>query len=273
MMHIDVERLTSSTIGAFVLEHADELELDLDEVEGDLGIDPAKDLFSVTIYGDGHPEDDSRVVLEMSAVVDKVLEELQEDESYRREEVSGHVLHRWADGEPTFAHIIATADPNRRLVVLGGSASDVVGAAEVIEGGRPSLRQALDRDAAAAALPAPGSIAFAYARGLPWVGDGEDPASAIARLSDRVRLELREADEVTSFDMLISAGSADDASNIVDVMRGVLALGQLLGDQEPEMRDLSRHIKVTGEGNDVHVTLQAASKELLECLGAVVDED
>ncbi len=47
IVHLDVERLLASTVGSFVLEHADEFDIDLgdlDELEEELGFDLRSDL-------------------------------------------------------------------------------------------------------------------------------------------------------------------------------------------------------------------------------------
>ena len=56
MVHADVEAWNASTIGSFVMEHAEDFDIDLDELDDfqeATGLDPREDLFSVTVYGWG----------------------------------------------------------------------------------------------------------------------------------------------------------------------------------------------------------------------------
>jgi hypothetical protein len=276
ILHVDVEALNESTLGEFLLDHADDLEIN--DIEEELGLDPTKDLFSVTVYGTGDPEEEAPVViLEMSSAVDELIEKLQEEEGYERLEVGGYRLHRWEqDGEIAIAHV-RRADDGRRLVVMSEEPGDIVEAMEVIDGERTSLARRLRRDddlPIARNLPRSGSLVFMYAAGMPWLANGDDPASQIVQRSDRMRFELRERGGEATADLTISARSESDAGNIGDVLRGLMALGELISGQDEEMDDVAEAlaaISISDDGNDITITLRCDTDELQDSLEELIE--
>ena len=80
LIHVDVERLLNSTIGRFLLEHAEELDIDLDDLDKmkrEVGVDPRTDLKGVTLYGTGdEPGEDAIIVAVTTDRVDEAIERL-----------------------------------------------------------------------------------------------------------------------------------------------------------------------------------------------------
>jgi hypothetical protein len=275
MVHLDVEAITDSSLGRYILEHGEEIDIDLDdldEIEEEIGIDPRRDILSATIYG-GRGEDESpTVILLMTPRADEVLEKMRDQEHYRRLKVDDYTLHRWEEDDRMYFHLRPDRRGERRIAVLSEDKSRVLDACRVLDGDRDSLadaRAADEDEAEAIGRPRRGSLVFAFAKGLPWLHDDDDPASAILQRSDRVLLEVRERGSTTMADLLISARSADDARNISDVVQGLLALGRIMAAEEPdldELGDILHDIKVESEHNDIRISLRIDSEKLTEHL-------
>jgi hypothetical protein len=66
VVHVDAEAWNASTIGRFIMDHAEEFDLDLDELEDfeeETGLDPLTDLLGVTAYGWGSGDTEQVVVV------------------------------------------------------------------------------------------------------------------------------------------------------------------------------------------------------------------
>ena len=267
LLHVDVEALVDSSVGGDILANAEMFDLELDEIEEELGLDPKEDFYSVTIYGEGDPDDeeDLVVMLETSPRVDDVLDALSNEDAYREIEANGYTLHRWDD--EFYAWIGRADERNRRLVVMAGRKLNVIDALRVRDGKRKSLADGAGDDSHSVMgdHPKAGSLVFAFARGMPWLEDDDDPASVIARRSDRMLIDLREKGETATLHAAIAAKTEEDADNIRDVIQGVVALGRILSNSDSELDELNtllNNVRVTSEGNEIRLKISGTADTL-----------
>ena len=77
VVHLDVEAAAGSTVGGFVLEHAEAFDLaeGLEDFRDETGLDAVHDLHGVTLFGAGTPEKTGVAVLVTSAGIDAILEQ------------------------------------------------------------------------------------------------------------------------------------------------------------------------------------------------------
>lgn len=274
MVHFDVEAAVGSDIGQYVIEHADELDIDMDdlsEIESELGMDPLRDLFGITIYGEGDPDEHCVAVISLSDAVESVIGQAeQETDHYRSMKVDGRTIHVWEEGDgPVFVHVSPGESVDRRILVVAGSVENVVEGVDVLEGGAPSLRGA--DQPLLTATPSRGSFVFAAATALPWLDWDDEAAAAIARRSTDIALDLGERDDSVYLDLSAATQNESDAANVADVVRGLLALGRLIADSDPDLAELKfmiDAIDVDADGNAIRIEMRQATEDVIEGLQA-----
>ncbi|MHC4446368.1 MAG: hypothetical protein ACYSXF_00995 [Planctomycetota bacterium] len=280
LIHVDVEAFTASTFGSTLLQHAEELHVDLgglDEMKEEIGLDPRTDLMSVTAYGTtGDIEEDAAIIAVTNAKADEALARFKahEDTEVREIRLDGHTVHVFSDGdEQHYLHLRETDDPDRRLVVICGDKHVLADALDVLDGNKPSMSRG--RSSFLVSRAKRGSFVFIAARdvdGFPEI----EPASEIIRLADGFAVDIGEKEDVVYGQATVSAENEQTARDIADVVTGMIALGRLLGSQEPELeplRELAQALAVTADGTRISIRLQYDSQQLVEELKAVAEHE
>jgi len=274
LMHIDVQRLVESRIGQYLIEHHEQLDLDLSElkkIKRETGVHPFEDIEDITVYGRGNPEDKNvAVIVRSNEKVDDLVERMREEggEHYHNMIFDGIEFHVWDEKEDMMLlHVRDDDEPGRRIAVLGRNPKLLAHVIGVIEGDKPSV--AGGDEALLRARPQNGSMLYMEASAAPWIGKKGNPASKIARHSDHVAMDIAERDEQMSFLLSISAKSEQDAKNVSDVLQGLVALGRLMGDEKPELQplvDLMRGVAVTARDRDIQINMQRETSKIIEAI-------
>jgi hypothetical protein len=276
LVHVDVDAFKSSSFGQFVLEHGEEFDIDLsdlDDFEQEIGLDPRTDLAGVTLYGLGDdPEEDAVIIAVTNERADEALAKLKGSEEIESLEIEmdGYTVHVFRDEhEQHYVHVRGADRVDRRIVLLSADEIVMLDAIKVIDGRAPGLSvgksDILDGGAKK------GSIVFVACRGIDGFQDIA-PASEILRLSDGFTADIGEIDGVAYGEATVSASSLENASNITDVIKGIIALGRLVAAEEPEARplaDLVDAVDVTSRDRKITVRVSFDAKQLLWALGAV----
>lgn len=238
LIHVDVEGLVNSTIGRFLLDHADRFDIDLDELEEfktETGFDPLTDLKSATLYGSGgEPGEDGVLVAVTSDRVDAALERLLDNDEVpiRKREMNGRVVYLIGGGDDRHYLTVEKTGRDRRIVVLGDRRRMLADALKVIAGDAPSLsmgKTRIPRDD-----PQNGSLIFVSIGDIEALGHS-NPASEIIRMSDGLTADVGERDDALVARASVSAESPEIANDIAQVIQGMVALGRLMAAQNPDL--------------------------------------
>lgn len=270
LIHVDVEGLLDSTVGAFLLEHAEQFDIDLDdfdEMKRELGVDPRTDLKSVTLYGSGdEPGEDAIIVAVTNDRVDRALEKLldNDDVPIRRRALNGkpvYVIGR--KGDRHYLSIQPLGE-HRRLVVISDDKEGFRNALDVIAGDSPAI--SMGRSHIPADDPQDGSLLFLS------VGDIEafddyNPASQILRMSDGFTADIGEVDGVLTGRASVTAENPEIAGDISTVLNGLVAMGRLMAARQPELapiNELAESLTIRTRGSRISIRISYDARELLE---------
>jgi hypothetical protein len=289
LAHIDVEGLISSDIAQFVINQAHDadahFDVDLDELNGikeQLGIDPFKDIKDVTVYGNGNPETEPTfiAIFSTTAAVDNFLESLKaQGPGYKQFEAGGLTVQSIDDehGGTLFFHVQGGPTSEDRTIVVSKDAERLVRGVNLVQGKGANLAAA--PNPALTHSPQPGSFMFAAAQGLPWMqGDEDDPSSALVRDAESLVFDAGAMGDETFMSMALTSKKAEDATNVADMVRGLLAMGKMAAGSEPELAPFKATInavRITSEGDRVAINMRQKTSELIEALksAAAADED
>lgn len=84
VVHVDLEAVLASKMGAFLMDHADDFGAEmehLDQFKEQFGIDPFQAIYGVTVYGSGEPGDDPIIVLVGSQDIANAMDKATEQEN------------------------------------------------------------------------------------------------------------------------------------------------------------------------------------------------
>ena len=82
-------------------------------------------------------------------------------------------------------------------------------------------------------------------------------------MSDRFLLDVAESDGQADVRLTVAASSTDNAGRIVDIVRGLVALAQVLIESDPEgPRGALDGIAVEADGSEIHLRITAPSDQL-----------
>lgn len=270
--HIDVDAARESSIGKFLIEHRDELDIDFGEME-EMGINPIEDIDSVTLYGVGDPEHEGVIIVQMNDSIDRLIEKAREQaDDFEEIEVDGIKMYSIDEGENfVFVH---KGRKGRRTVIITGATDRLIHAINVIEGDARSLDD-IDSPTLKGS-PKKGAICYAQAAGLPWLHDDDDPASQVVKLAKRIIFQVGEYHEEAFATLSVYTAKEEDANNITAILNGMIALGRMLASQKDsdfaQLNPLLDAVKISSNGNGINISASFAAEELLAHVQKLMDQ-
>ena len=278
LVHVDVQAAVGSMLFQLIREHhemQEDFDLDeLDEFREEFGLDPFKDVLSVTVWGTGKSEREAVVIVETTAAIDNLLPRLSEVDHYRPIQVGTYAVHSFGeedDDEQVFAYLHEARGSARRTVVLAHDREMLVRGIDTLVGHAPNLAQATNP--VLRVSPQPGSFVLLAADGISELAH-MDPTSQIAKLAQGVVFELGEQNEAVFASLTIQAEDEAKARQITDVLRGVVALASLVTashDVPPGLADLAQALRFESNGTYMNVDFRYNTRQLIEDLKELED--
>lgn len=269
LIHVDVEALLDSTAGGFLLEHAEQFNIDLDDFDDmkrELGVDPRTDLKSITLYGTGDaPGEDAIIVAVTNDRIDQAIEKLldNDDVPIRRRALNGKPVYLIGGKGDRHYVSIQPLGAHRRIVVISDDKESFRNALDVIAGDAPSV--SMGRSNIPADDPQEGSLLFLSVGDIDAFGD-DNPASQILRMSDGFTADIGEVDGVLKGRASLTAESPEIADNISSVLQGLVALGRLMATQQPEFAPLLEivdSLSIRSKGSRISIRIRFDARDLL----------
>jgi hypothetical protein len=280
LLHVDVQAVVGSTLFQLVREHhemQEDFEMDeLEELRTELGIDPFKDVLSVTLWGTGKSGSEAVMVVEATAAIDALLPRLSEVDGYRPIQVGTYAVHSFGEEEEdgderVFAYVHEARGAAGRTVVLAHDKEMLVRGIDVLVGHAPNLAQA--SNPILRVSPEPGTMVLLAVDGIQELAH-MDPTSQVARLAQSVTFELGELQEAIFARLVIQAEDEAKARQISDVLRGVVALASLVTashDVPPGLVDLVQALRFESNGTFMTVDFRYNVRQLVEDLKELED--
>lgn len=273
VVHVDVEAVFDSFIGELVLDgHIDDISDTLEEVENELGVNPTRDVLSVTVYGSDTLGEDGVVIIRATNVVDDLIDRFEDeadehDVDFRELEVDGEDLYSWSyDGEGKMYSYVGEVGRDDRVIVVAESKSEVSQAVKVLKG---RVSNYTDRDDTKVDIkPRSGSLVYVNLSSLDDLPNfGEH--SEIARQAEGLSLDVGELDDEIRIELKLTTGSEELANEISDVLTGMMALGRILKTEDPEIEaimELTRGISVRTRGGDLQLRLEVDTDDMMKVM-------
>ncbi len=293
VVHLDLEALTSSEFGACLIKGLQSQEENpLSKMEAEIGINPLKDIYSLTAYGTGDPPakgvsvevtgeevnvgavarpgENAVVIAVMSDAIDGLIKQLAADEQrYEKISRAQYTIHSWADEDSDarwYLYQRPTEDDSRRLVLASDNSDALFAGIRVLAGDAPSLAD-VNRDERQ--FPKPGSILFASVDDIADLA-GHEAASELLKQTKRLAVNLSETQGNVLLSISANTDSPEAATTIIQIIQGALAVATLAvdpnDDEAAAFKTLVQNLTFTAEGRRISLELQQPAEVLCKLL-------
>lgn len=271
LIHVDVAALGRTTLFRLLWEDPElGIEESLRDFEGEIGLDPMRDVLSLTVYSIDAGEH-WIALLRTTEALDSALEGLRGRPGYAESEVGAKTIHSLReDGQEWHGHLYRSSAGGERLFVVSEDVPALIEAVRVVDGEVESLDEAPDAAGLAVhAAPSPGAVLFVHAdRGLGELGDFV-PTAEVSRLVEGVSFECGEVEGQLFATLRLTAATAQDARDVHDVIQGGLAFASLISgrsDGTAVIGELVRALAVRCDGFTVTFDFRYSAAALYEGL-------
>lgn len=293
MVHIDIEAMNNSDVGACLIEHLqNQDDSPLKTIEAEIGINVLEDIYSITAFGSGktpakglalevtdenvsvgaiaRPGENAVILAVTNDSIDGLIERLSAEANYSKGELAGHTVHSWSNPDSDEQwHLVQKAIKGgaRRAVLLSDNSDALAEAIKVLAGDAPSIADSEDADAVVS--PRTGSIIFAVASD---VGEmvGDDRASALLQQTDKLTLEVSEQDGLVILSVSVRAKSAEAATMITQIVQGVIAMATLTLDPDAEetasIRALTQSLRFSSDDRRMSLEIEQPAEAVCQLL-------
>lgn len=143
--------------------------------------------------------------------------------------------------------------------IIGKARRTTLKAREVLIGGAPNLHTAADLVRLAA--PAPGEFLLLAAQGFSDAAP-DTPQTRVLKMSDQLRLGLKETSNQVRAAMALTTRSAETAQQLQQIVQGMAALGALSQPDNADLQTLVRGLRVAAQDRQLQLELAVPAAEL-----------
>jgi hypothetical protein len=260
VVHVDVDAMRAGKIPPMIVARWLKLPKSADQLKAlsyVIGMDPTRDLQSITVYGRRYTESAGVVVVRADVERDRLEAFLKSRPDGRAASYSRYELISWTDKKGTpDEHTATGCFQQPTVMVFGRDAAEVKHALDVLDGTSPGLPEG-DRLRGPQA-PA-GTMILARACEL---ADVEPFKSPVVRKSKFLSLSIGEYDGEAFAVAGMEADSAPVAGQVEAVAKGFLAMVELQFGSNQEVARLLQAVKVTKDERTVTVQFRGPADDL-----------
>ena len=268
VVHLDLDAFRASKIGITLLEkiRKDEGGEKLNALAELIGFDPLSAIHGATMFGNGE-EDNGILVVKHKADNTKLLAFMKLDEHYRKTEHGKHEIHGAGDrgdGKRGYVSFV-----NATTAVLAASRELAAEGIDLVNGKGAAVKQiptslvSADKKAKNAFL-----VAYANVEDLKEHIDNE----TVNQMAKRVAFVMGESDEKFILSISVDALDADAAENMENMVNGLIGFARLNQDENPEVKDILKGLKVTRNEENVSVHFSVGVNKLFELIDPALKE-
>jgi hypothetical protein len=246
--HLDFEHLLSSRLGKLFKDTL-EKEGELRKIEA-LGtafeFDPFKDLHSVTVYGTSYVKEEGVVLIKGRFDKEKLLALAGMEKELKETDYEGHTLYEGGDRNDRFFGCFYRDG----MIVASNKQKLVQEALDVLSGNKDSLA---DRGRLKGLRDLPeGTFGVVTANGFDKLPE-LDPQAQIMKKAERITITAGEYEGDAFVEAVLTASDERTADQVRAVLEGLVAMGHLMGHEEPELVELLKGLKVQQEDRTIYV--------------------
>lgn len=261
--HLDAEKLRASQVGQKLLAHiqADvKATAQLDAVRNAVGVDLRKDISDLTLAGGDDKKNHGVMIVRGPFNTDKLLAALRANPQHEEMAKGDTTYHKWFDkGHDNYGAFL----PGGRCVFSEFREAGEI-TADVIRTGQGGLTP--DSTLGVLAKDGGGCIIFAALDGGAGLPGGQQPQAAVLRKIIGAQLRVMENTGRVQAELTLTVGAPEAATNIAEIARGLIALGQLNEETPAPLIRLAQTAQVKQDGKQVKVVASCPPEDVLQFL-------
>jgi len=258
--HLNVEKLLASQVGAKILEElkADpKMSAQLDMVQNVAGVDLRKDLKGLSLFGPDAQKDRGVMVFNGLPNTDKLLLIIKSNPTHEELAEGGVTLHKWNDkGHDNYGAILPGG-----ICLISGYAEAARVTAQVLQSGQGGLTAG--STLGDLAKSGADCILHAAVDGTAGLLGGQ-PQAAVFKKVVAADLTLDEHDAKVSAELTLKTDAPASAAQIADIVRGLIAYGQLAEELAPQWKQIALAAVVVQNGAQVKLSAGCTADELVQ---------
>ena len=265
--HVDVEGFNNTEIGKIIRRHLDETgELQkLEAFKAAFSFNPLDDVRGVTIYGRGKEKENAVVVIQAKFDKEMLLKLLAQNATHNGVKYGKYQIESWIDDKHK-----GNEDERqygsfhgKDTVVIGSGLDAVKKSLDVLDGEAKNARQ---KKVFRLLKKAPeGAVIVAAANGLGKMAEQWDRAVMLKNTNQSCLL-IGETEDAFYIDLKLDATSSETATELTQMIQGVIALLNLTGRDQPKVAELAAAIQLTTKKKLVHVHFEKDVEEVAAVL-------
>jgi len=268
IVHVDHEAFLRSGIGKLVRAelNAQGMEEKMQSFATVFGFHPLDDVHDATLYGAGQDRKKAVVLIDGQFDQDKILALVRMNAEHAEFDHDGVTVHRWLHeekkGEESTTQMMYGCLYDGHLVVMSGDLDTTKRAIDAVRSPTAGAPAGL-----LGATASDGDGAFFQVVGT-GVGAmvGDEPQAALLRQTEALRLHLGETAGKVFVRIALEAKSQEMAQSMGQMLKGLIAMATLAGQDQPALAELVRTIQLSTEDKTTHVHFEAQAQSVFDSL-------
>ncbi len=256
VIHLDLEKFTSTQIGKYLLkeEGAVKLMKKNEQFKKRYQIDLLKDIEGITVFGLGKSEKKTVVCLKGNFDRDYLLGLLAMEESHKEIPYGKYIIHNWDRHEyGVFA--------DEHLALLGPSEGVIKLALDVLAGKKANITSS-PMNSFMNEIPSHAFLA-AMAKDVSALAKGTSKVFLIKK-TESALFTLAEEKENINILLNFTVKTLEDAKNMESVVRGLISLANMQLEESRREINIPEDIKIETKGQKVLIEISYPTKSLLD---------
>ncbi len=256
MIHFDLGKFASTQIGDYLINEkgSSELKRKNDQFRRKYQIDLLEDMDGITVFGFGAGEEQIVVCLRGNFNQKHLLGLLSEEESHREIPYGKYTIHNWDDDE--YGVFV-----DEHLALIGPDEDALKLTLDVIAGKKENISSS-PMNADLKEIPSNAFFA-ALVDNISSLAKGASKVFIIKK-TESASLSLMEKGENLNMRLNFSAKTLEDAQNMENVIRGLIALVNMQLDERKTGIRVPEDFKIDTDGKKIRLEMNYPSKALLD---------
>lgn len=268
VMHLDMNQFASSQTGRILAggqSDGKRFQTMLTRYRNLLGVDPLKDIASLTLFGNEVTGNRGVALINGSLNAKQITKQFSTYPQYSTKKNGQLTVQTWLDkssGKPLWASFF-----NSRQLILASDEFSLVNTAWVLGGDRPNLAASKNP-----ALPfpevQPGSFFTAVTKGY----SGTTPTQAmILRNTESANMQISENANIVDGTLLLNADSPETAIQIQQILNGLM-VSSGFADSESPLAKLAELSTISRTGNTMSLKIHCPAGEAAGLVGSLLSK-
>jgi len=278
VVHVDVEGFVASGLGQYLVQKGKDHDLNakIAKFKEKFGFDPLTDLKGITLYGENFDQAGGVAIVQAKVDQKAMLKLLAENKGHKELKYGDRVVHQWTQAAMPYSPAGDRFGTfySDDVTAIAQSEEVLHHAIDVLDGKADNLTKA--KISLLPKMPK-GTLFVASAVDIA-LPKAHKPHGAMLQKISSGSIVAGEDDETLFYKSDVTAETAKDAKNIQRLIDGFVAMAGLFSERNadaavpaPDPSPLIEGIKVTSEGQAVHVEWSAALEDVQTFIDSAIN--